>query len=182
MASKSPMLALVCAFQSDCCGGSILNKPTTCVKDSLPLNPQHVCVNSPNVISKWPKRSHSHSMVNHNRSETTLNYQVLVERYPFLNGVVACLIPVVNLLFTWQGWKTIIFFFKKVGSQEPNHCKVGTKPHHAPRGFLSMVGPTCSNSRQIARSWLFICLFNHDMLITYFPHEWHMYQDIVETP
>ena len=35
--------------------------------------------------------------------------------------------------------------------QEPTHRKVCSKPHHAPRGFLSMVGPTSSNSRQIAQ-------------------------------
>ena len=34
-----------------------------------------------------------------------------------------------------------------VGSQEPTHCKVGIEPHHAPRRFLNMVGPTGSNSR-----------------------------------
>ena len=38
------------------------------------------------------------------------------------------------------------FLFYK---QEPTHRKVGNKPHPIPRGFLSRVGPTCSNSRQI---------------------------------
>ena len=39
--------------------------------------------------------------------------------------------------------------------QEPTHRKVGSKPHPARRGFLSMVGPTGSNSRWIAQCWFF---------------------------
>ena len=48
-----------------------------------------------------------------------------------------------------------------VGSQEPTHRKVGSKPHHAPRWFSSKVGPTGSNLRRNARRWLFnfiICI------------------------
>jgi hypothetical protein len=41
-----------------------------------------------------------------------------------------------NLLFTW--WK----------NQEPTHCKIGNKPHHASRGFSSIVKPTGSNSHR----------------------------------
>jgi hypothetical protein len=44
-----------------------------------------------------------------------------------------------------------IFFIEK----ESTHRKVGDKPHLAPREFLSMVGPTGSNSRQITRRWFF---------------------------
>jgi hypothetical protein len=50
-----------------------------------------------------------------------------------------------------------------VGSQVPTHRKVGSKPPPlpAPRGFLSTVRPTGSNSRWIARRWLFIYLFQY---------------------
>ena len=41
-------------------------------------------------------------------------------------------------------------------------CKVGSKPHPAPSKFLSMIGPTCSNSRWIAR-----CRFFFSILLTW---------------
>ena len=53
-----------------------------------------------------------------------------------------------NLLSTWQK------------NQEPTHRKVSSKPHHAPRGFLSKVGPTGSNSRRIAQRLLLLLLFH----------------------
>ena len=42
-------------------------------------------------------------------------------------------------------------------NQEPTHCKIGSKPHPAPRVSLSRVGPTGSNSRRIARR----CIIPH---------------------
>ena len=42
-----------------------------------------------------------------------------------------------NLLYTWRK------------NQEPTHCKVSSKPHLAPRGSLSKILPTGSNSRRI---------------------------------
>ena len=71
-------------------------------------------------------------------------------------------------IYEWSGWQfdscCEIFSIldrkkklaKQVGSQEPTHCKAGSKPHHAPRGVLSRVGPTSSNSCWIVRRWLFI--------------------------
>ena len=56
-----------------------------------------------------------------------------------------------------------IYFYK----QEPTHHKVGNKPHPAPRGFLSMVGPMGSNSRRIARRWIFLSFLD---LIVIIPH------------
>ena len=47
------------------------------------------------------------------------------------------------------------FFYK----QEPTHRKVGSTPHPVPRGFLSMVGPTGSNARRIARRCFFFFFF-----------------------
>jgi hypothetical protein len=38
------------------------------------------------------------------------------------------------------------------------HRTVDNIPHLAPRGILSMVGPTDSNSRQNTQHWLFISL------------------------
>ena len=52
-----------------------------------------------------------------------------------------------------------MYFFRDVVKQESTYHKVGSKPHPAPRGFLSMVGPTGSNSRRIARCWFFFFLF-----------------------
>ena len=80
----------------------------------------------------------------------TLNYRVIVKRYPFPNGVVGSLIPAL---------KSSPYLMEKlaryVGSQEPTHYKVGNKPHPAPRGLLSRGGPTTSNSRRIAQCWLY---------------------------
>ena len=49
----------------------------------------------------------------------------------------------------------IDIYFNK---QEPTHCKVGSEPHPAPRGFLSKIGPTGSNSCHIAGRWFFFLL------------------------
>ena len=38
------------------------------------------------------------------------------------------------------------------------------KPHPIPRGFLSMVGPTCSNSHRMDRHWHFLHIFSKQML------------------
>ena len=65
----------------------------------------------------------------------TLNHRVRVEKYPFLNGVFGGLIPAL---------KSSLYLTE--GSQKPTHRKVASKPHPTPRGFLSKVGPTCSNS------------------------------------
>ena len=46
---------------------------------------------------------------------------------------------------------------KLVGSREPTHRDVGNKPHPTlGGGFLSGVGSTGSNSRQIVGRWLFM--------------------------
>ena len=83
----------------------------------------------------------------HERSEMTLNYQVVVKRYPFSNGVVGGSISAVkSSLYLTEGKKLV----RWVGSQEPTQCNVGMKPHPAPRGFSSRVGPTGSNSSWIA--------------------------------
>jgi hypothetical protein len=86
--------------------------------------------------------------------EMTLNYLVIVERYPFLNGVVIDSILAV---------KSSLYLTKKlakhVESQEPTHNKVGSKPHLAPRGFLSRVRPLNSNPHRITQCWLFDYLF-----------------------
>jgi len=72
-------------------------------------------------------------------SEMTLDYWVIVERYPFPNGVVGGLIPTL---------KSSLYLTGKIIKN-----KVGRKPrtHPAPRGFFSKVGPTSSNPRPIAR-------------------------------
>jgi hypothetical protein len=92
----------------------------------------------------------------HLRSKMTLNYRVIVERHTSPNEMIGGLIPTVKS-FLYLTWKLA----RWAGSQEPTHHghKVDNKPHHAPRGLLSMVGPTCSNSRRIARCWLFIYWF-----------------------
>lgn len=69
----------------------------------------------------------------------TLNYEVIVERCPSPNGMIGGWIPIVKSLSTC--WKTLV---RWLGSQEPAHRKVGRKPHPASRGFLNMVGLTCS--------------------------------------
>ena len=64
-------------------------------------------------------------------------------------------------MFKWSGWQfdshceifsllDRIKLAKWLGSQEPTHRKVGSKPHTAPRGFLSRVEPIGSYSRRIA--------------------------------
>ena len=63
-------------------------------------------------------------------------------------------VPLLNLLSTWREKKLV----KEVRNQESTHCKAGSKAHPARRGFLSRVGPTGSNSRQIAQHWLIIYL------------------------
>ena len=61
-------------------------------------------------------------------SKTTLNYRVIVERYPFVNKVVGGSIPAVkSSLYSTE--KTLA---RWVGSQEPTHRKVGNKLHPAP--------------------------------------------------
>jgi len=86
------------------------------------------------------------------RSEMTLNYWVIVERHPFFEWIGWWVnFPLWNLLSTWR--EKLI---RQAENQEPTHCKVGSKPHHASRGFLSRVGPTSSNSRRIAWHWLLI--------------------------
>jgi hypothetical protein len=76
----------------------------------------------------------------------TLNYQVILEKYPFPNGVVGSSSHVL---------KSSLYLTGKIGQvgRKPRapHRKVGSLPHHPPRGFLSKVGPTCSNSRRITR-------------------------------
>jgi hypothetical protein len=69
----------------------------------------------------------------------TLHYRVIVERYPFPNGVVGGSI---------RAMKSSLHLTGKTS-------EVRRKPrtHLAPRGFLSRVGPTSSNSRQSARCW-----------------------------
>ena len=49
------------------------------------------------------------------------------------------------------------------GHNFPTHCKVGSKPHPAPRGFLNMVGPTGSNSCRSARRYILFYLFGHNL-------------------
>ena len=87
----------------------------------------------------------------------TLTYQVIMEKYSFSNGVVGGSTPAMksSLYLTEKETTTVV---RSVGSQEPTHRKVGSKPHLVPRGFLSRVGPTGSKSRWIARRWLFINL------------------------
>ena len=51
------------------------------------------------------------------------------------------------------------FFIFHFYRQEPTYHKVGSKPRPAPRGFLSKVGPTCSNSHWITRCWFFSPFF-----------------------
>ena len=81
----------------------------------------------------------------------TLNYRVIVERYPFPNIVAGGSISVVKCSLYWteieKGKNKLARY---VGSQEPTHHEVDNKPHHAPRGFLTGVEPTGSHSRQIA--------------------------------
>jgi hypothetical protein len=60
----------------------------------------------------------------------TLNYWLMVERYPFSNGVVDNLIPVV---------KSSLHLMEK-----PTHRKVGNKPYFTSSRFLSKVRPTSS--------------------------------------
>ena len=69
-----------------------------------------------------------------------LNYRMTVEGYLNLNEGVGGLIPNRESFFlTWRE------------NQEPTHHKVGSKAHPASKGFLSRVGPTCSNLRRIAQ-------------------------------
>ena len=35
--------------------------------------------------------------------------------------------------------------FHSINNEESTHCKIGSKPHLTPRGFLSRVRPTSSN-------------------------------------
>ena len=117
------------------------------------------------------------------RSEMTLNYQVIGERYPFPNGVVGGLIPAVTSSLNLTK-KTI-----QVGRKPRTyHRKVGSKPHHASRRFLQQVRPTCSNSRWIVRRWLFISLASIACQMTkidwirrwnlYIQHEYKPYENI----
>jgi hypothetical protein len=76
----------------------------------------------------------------------TLNYWVIVERFPFLNGVVGSSIPTMKSFLYFTGKK----LSRWVRSQEPTHRKISNKPHPAPRGFLSRVEPTCSKPHQVA--------------------------------
>ena len=80
---------------------------------------------------------------------------MIVERYPFPNGVVGGSTPVVKSPLYLMKWKLA----RWVGSQELIHHKEGNKSHPARRGFLSKVRPTGSNSRRIAWRWLFMYLF-----------------------
>ena len=73
-------------------------------------------------------------------SEMILNYQMTVERYPNLKGGVGGSIPGCELLSRLDK-----------NFKSPSHCNIGNIPHLAPRGSLSMVGSTSSNSRQIAQ-------------------------------
>ena len=65
----------------------------------------------------------------------------------------------------WSGWRfdsrCEIFSLldrgkltKQVGNQQPTHRKVGSKPHPAPKRFLSRVAPTDSNCPTLVISWL----------------------------
>ena len=81
------------------------------------------------------------------RSEMTLNYRMTLERYPNLNRGVG------NSESNYE-----IFSLLDNKNQKPTQCKVGSKPHLAPRGSLSRVGPMGSNSRQIARHYKLIKL------------------------
>ena len=85
------------------------------------------------------------------RSKMILNYRVIVEKYPCLNGVVGSLIPTVKSSLYLTGQKQNKKQKQKVGSQESTHLKVGNKLHPTPRGFLSRVGPTGLTSRRIAQ-------------------------------
>ena len=49
----------------------------------------------------------------------------------------------------------ILFIYLYFYKQESTYRKVGSEPHHTSRGFLSKVGPTCSNSRRNAWRWFF---------------------------
>ena len=69
----------------------------------------------------------------------TLNYHMTMERYLNPNRGVANFIPDCEIFSTGRK------------NQGPTHHKVGSKPHLALRGSLSKVGPTCLNSRWIAR-------------------------------
>ena len=93
------------------------------------------------------------------RWEMTLNYRVKVERHPFPNGVVGgSMPPVIFSLYLTE--KT-----NQVGRKpRADHRKVGSKPHPAPRWYLSRVEPTGSNSRWIARRWLIIYAFMHRLV------------------
>ena len=73
-------------------------------------------------------------------SEMILNYQVIVESYTLMNGVVGNLNPIVKSPFHLAAKPSL----------------VGNKPHPAPRGFLSKIRPMDSNSCRITRRWLFI--------------------------
>ena len=83
------------------------------------------------------------------RFKMSINYKAIVERYPFMNEVVGSSIFRCEIFSLLDKKKLSM----KVGSQEPTHRKVGSKPHLAPRGFLSKVGPTCSNSHRIVGRW-----------------------------
>ena len=99
-----------------------------------------------------------------------LNYRVIVERYPIPNGVVGGSIPIVKFSFSLT--KKLA---RWVGSQELTHCKIDGKYHLAPRGFLSRVGPTDSNSRRTAQHWLVVYLrinWGGSMTISY-PNQSH---------
>lgn len=86
--------------------------------------------------------------------EMTLNYQVIVERYPCSNGVVGGSISAVksSLLDREK-------LARQAGSQEPtHHCKACNKPHPAPRRILRKIGPKGSPPRQVTQCQLFIYL------------------------
>ena len=76
----------------------------------------------------------------------TLNDHVIVEMYPFLND--GWWFDSHHEIFSLLDGKKVV---RQLGSQEPTRRKVGSKPHPAPRGFLSKVGPMGSNSCRISR-------------------------------
>jgi hypothetical protein len=94
------------------------------------------------------------------RSKMTLNHQMTVEgvsKSEQIKGLVVQL-WLWNLLSAWRK------------NQEPTHHKLGNKPHPAPRGSLSMVGPTNSNSRRSVWHcilWLILLNNNHNIIQIY---------------
>ena len=98
---------------------------------------------------KLPKRYSKH--IAPTWSEMTLNYRVIMKRYPFVNGLVAGSILTVKSSLSLTERQRL--------AMSPPTTKVVSKPHPAPRGFLSKVGPTSLKLHRIARRWLFIYLF-----------------------